>query len=205
MIDLPILLAFIGAATVLALTPGVDTAIVLNTAVTNGKRAALMAAFGIGLGCFAWGAAVSVGLGSMLQASEAAYNVVKYLGALYLLMLGLWLLAQPRSSSTEDVSAPTHCSSWQAFSRGLIVNLLNPKVGIFYLTFLPQFIPQGEPVALYALLLASIHVLLSMVWFGALIVATVPLGRFLRKPTTIRVLDRLTGGIFVIFAARLAS
>lgn len=142
MIDLPLLLAFIGAATVLALTPGVDTAIVLNTAVTNGKRPALMAAFGIGLGCFAWRAAVSVGLGSMLQASQTAYNVVKYLGALYLLWLGLRLLVQPRSSSTADMSAPTHYNSWQAFTRGLIVNLLNPKVGIFYLTFLPQFIPQ---------------------------------------------------------------
>ena len=205
MIDLPMLLAFVGAASILALTPGVDTAIVLNTAVTSGKRPALMAAFAIGLGCLAWGAAVSVGLGSMLQASETAYNVVKYLGALYLLLLGLWLLAQPRSSSTADMPAQSHYGSWQAFTRGLIVNLLNPKVGIFYLTFLPQFIPQDKPVALYALLLASIHVLLSMIWFGALIVATVPLGRFLRRPTTIRVLDRLTGGIFVIFAARLAS
>jgi threonine/homoserine/homoserine lactone efflux protein len=92
----------------------------------------------------------------------------------------------------------------QAFAKGLTANVLNPKVGVFYLTFLPQFVPPGASVAGYSLLLASIHVLLSMVWFGLLIVATLPLSQFLAKPATIRVLDRLTGGIFVTFAAKLA-
>ena len=88
--------------------------------------------------------------------------------------------------------------------RGFLTNLLNPKVGVFYVTFLPQFVPAGADVATFSFVLAAIHVLLSLVWFAALIAATVPLGRALRRPAVIKWLDRITGGVFVAFAARLA-
>ncbi|MCD8504653.1 MAG: LysE family translocator [Burkholderiaceae bacterium] len=209
MIDVPLLLAFIAAAAVLALTPGVDTAIVLNTALTNGRRPAFLAGLGVCLGCLVWGIAVSLGLGAVLAASETAYAIIKYMGALYLLWLGIGLLMQPRSSSTVEASLDCNHLGRRSFGRGFMVNLLNPKVGIFYVTFLPQFVPnsvpQGADVAAYSLGLASIHVILSMIWFCALIEATVPLGRFLKNPSTIKTLDRITGGIFVLFAARLGS
>lgn len=205
MIDLPLLFAFIAAATLLALTPGVDTAIVLSTAIAKGSRPALTASLGIGLGCLIWGVAVSIGLGATLQASETAYTVIKYLGALYLLWLGIGLLLRPRSASLISADLKFTQANQRAFFKGLTANLLNPKVGIFYLTFLPQFIPQGADVASYGLLLASIHVLLSMIWFGMLIVATLPLGQFLQKPATVKILDRLVGSLFVFFAVKLAS
>lgn len=209
MIDIPLLLAFIAAATVLAVTPGVDTAIVLNTALTNGRRSALLAGLGVCLGCFVWGIAVSLGLGTVLTASETAYITIKFVGALYLLWLGIGLLIRPRTAVTKEDSLAPNSSGHRSFGRGFMVNLLNPKVGIFYVTFLPQFVPnfvpQGIDVAIYSLGLASIHVVLSMLWFCALITATMPLGRFLKNPSTIKTLDRITGGIFVLFAARLAS
>ena len=205
MIDFPLLLAFIAAATILAVTPGVDTAIVLNTALSNGKRPALMAGLGVGLGCLVWGLAVSLGLGAVLKASEQAYTVVKYLGALYLLWLGIGLIARPRSAIASRAISETRRNSREAFTRGFAVNVLNPKVGLFYVTFLPQFVPAGADMAIYSLALACIHILLSLIWFAALIAATAPLGRFLQRPATIKSLDRITGGIFVVFAARLAS
>lgn len=204
MIDFPLLLAFIAAATILAVTPGVDTAIVLNTAISQGRRPAFMAGLGVCLGCLAWGCAVSFGLAAVIATSETAYTILKFAGALYLLYLGVRLLAKPRSSSSADAALAHDASNWHAFGKGFMVNLLNPKVGIFYLTFLPQFIPAGASVAGYSLLLAVIHVTLSLLWFCGLILATGPLGRFLQSPATIRTLDRITGGIFVVFAARLA-
>ncbi|UOD50264.1 LysE family translocator [Orrella daihaiensis] len=205
MIDFPSLLAFVAAATILALTPGVDTAIVLNTAVSQGRQPALMAALGICLGCLLWGTAVSFGLGAVIAASEAAYTTLKYAGALYLLWLGIRLLFRPYSPSLSHASVEHDFSSSRAFGKGLMVNVLNPKIGIFYVTFLPQFVPNGTEVAAYSLGLAAIHVMVSMLWFCALIVATVPLERFLKRPSILKTLDRITGSIFVIFAFRLTA
>jgi threonine/homoserine/homoserine lactone efflux protein len=82
--------------------------------------------------------------------------------------------------------------------------MLNPKVGVFYLTFLPQFVPAGANVALFSFLLASIHVLLGLVWFAVLISATVPMGQLLRRPQFIKRMDRVAGVLFVGFGAKLA-
>jgi threonine/homoserine/homoserine lactone efflux protein len=91
-----------------------------------------------------------------------------------------------------------------AFYRGFLSNILNPKVGVFYVTFLPQFIPHGMNVASFSLLLAGIHVLITLTWFALLIALTIPLGRFLSKPRVVRNLDRLTGCVFVGFGVKLA-
>jgi threonine/homoserine/homoserine lactone efflux protein len=86
-----------------------------------------------------------------------------------------------------------------AFATGLLTNLLNPKVGIFYVSFLPQFIPTGVPVAPFMVLLGGIHALLGLIWFACLIAATRPISRFLRRPAVLKGCDRLTGGVFVTF------
>ncbi|MEZ3186692.1 LysE family translocator [Pseudomonas sp. LM13] len=205
MIDLPLLLAFAAAASLLTVTPGVDTAIVLRTATLEGRRQAVLAAAGICLGCLAWGVAVSLGLGALLQASELAYTVVKFAGAAYLIWLGARLMLNPRPSFDSDPKGATAAASGQAFWRGLLTNLLNPKVGVFYVTFLPQFVPLGADVAGYSFFLACLHVLLSLAWFTVLIAATIPLGRLLRRPALTRALDRLTGGVLVAFGVRLAA
>ena len=199
------ILAFMLAASILTMTPGVDTAMVLRTAAVAGRRPAWVAALGIGMGCLVWGAAVSVGLGALLAASELAYTIVKWVGALYLLWLGIGLIARPRRGlGISEGGATTGHDAWLALRRGLLTNLLNPKVGVFYVTFLPQFVPAGASIAAFSFLLAAIHVVLGLVWFAALIAATVPLGRVLARPRVVTMLDRLTGGIFVAFGVKLA-
>lgn len=197
-------LAFVAAASLLTLTPGVDTAMVLRSAASGGPRSATFAAVGIALGCLVWGAAVSVGLGALLAASELAFTAVKWAGAAYLLYLGIKLILRPRSTMDAPDGASATATAWPLLRQGLLTNLLNPKVGVFYITFLPQFIPTGANVAAFSFLLASIHVLLSLAWFAVLIAATVPMSRLLRRPRVVRILHRVTGGVFIAFGAKLA-
>lgn len=162
MYDSSLLAAFLAAATILTITPGVDTAMVLRSATVEGRRSAVLASVGIGLGCLIWGAAVSLGLGALLHASELAYSIVKLAGAAYLLWLGVQLLLKPRAAMGE---APTQVAARNvsdAFWRGLLTNLLNPKIGVFYITFLPLFVPKGAGVAGYSFFLACLHVLLTL-------------------------------------------
>lgn len=163
-----------------------------------------MASIGIALGCLIWGAAVSLGLGALLQASELAYTVVECAGAAYLVWLGAKLLLKPRSILDSE-AGKEYSQDKDAFWRGFLTNLLNPKVGVFYVTFLPQFVPAESSVASYSLLLACLHIVMTLAWFSVLIAATVPLSGFLRQPSAVRTLDRLTGGIFVIFGIKLAT
>jgi len=196
----PSLIAFTLAAALLTVTPGLDTALVLRTAAAEGPRRALAAALGICLGCLAWGALVAVGLGMLLQASELAYLALKWIGAAYLLYLGLRLIFARRGQPGAPEPAPR--ANW--FARGLLTNLLNPKVGAFYVSFLPQFIPAGASVPWTTLLLASIHAALGLLWFALLIGATRPLARMLRNPALVRGLDRATGAVLIFFGLRLA-
>lgn len=197
------LLAFTAAAALLTVAPGLDTALVLRTAAVEGPRRALLAGLGICLGCLGWGAIVALGLGALLAASATAYAALRWIGAAYLAWLGLRLLLSPRDRF-EDGAAPGGDGGGGWLGRGFLTNMLNPKVGIFYVSFLPQFIPAGSAVAATTLLLALIHALLGLAWFGLLVAAVHPLSRALRRPAFIRTLDRLTGGIFLLFAARLA-
>ncbi len=153
------LLAFTFAATLLTLTPGLDTALVLRTATVEGKRQALQATLGINAGCLLWGAAVAFGLGALVAVSEVAFNLLKYCGAAYLAWLGVNMLLRPRRAFASAEADGKPAGNW--FIKGMLGNVLNPKVGIFYVSFLPQFIPQGQPMILWTFGLVSIHVLLG--------------------------------------------
>ncbi len=112
------------------------------------------------------------------------------------------MLRHPRHSFLPEARGP-ECGH-RAFAAGVLTNLLNPKVGVFYVSFLPQFVPQGVPVAPYIVLLGAIHALLGLMWFACLITATRPIARFLKRPPVVRTCDRLTGGMFVAFGVGLA-
>ena len=197
------LVAFSIAAALLTITPGLDTALILRTAAVEGPKKAWLAALGIFLGTFAWGAAVALGLGALFAASELAFNVLKWAGAAYLVWLGLQLILKPRDRF--EVGTAASADSGRAWLwRGLFNNLLNPKVGVFYASFLPQFVPQGVPAAPWMFMLAGIHVAFSVVWFAALIGATRPISGALQKAAVVRWLDRITGGVFLGFGVRLA-
>ncbi len=197
-----LLIAYIAAASLLTVTPGLDTALVLRTAVTRGARHAALTGAGIASGCFVWAALVAFGLGAVLAASAVAYTALRWIGAAYLLWLGYKMLRFPRR--TFVTGAPAAAGKHKAFPAGLLTNLLNPKVGVFYVSFLPQFVPAGVRVAPYMLLLGAIHALLGLIWFACLIAATRPLARFLAKPSVVQVCDRLTGGMFLAFGLGLA-
>jgi threonine/homoserine/homoserine lactone efflux protein len=195
------LIAFVAAAGLLTVAPGLDTALVLRTAASAGPRPAALSGLGIAAGCFAWATLVALGLGALLAASELGYTVLRWVGAAYLIYVGYRMLHHPRRDFALNSQQG---DPRKAFATGALTNLLNPKVGVFYVSFLPQFVPPAVPVAPYILLLGAIHALLGLGWFACLILATRPIARFLQRPVIVQTCDRLTGGMFVAFGLSLA-
>jgi threonine/homoserine/homoserine lactone efflux protein len=197
-------LAFAVAAGLLTITPGLDTALVLRTAAVEGPRRAMQAAFGIGLGCLAWGAAASVGLGALLAASRIAYDALRLAGALYILWLGGRMVVaafRPAQAATTAVAPNPATHSW--LLRGFLTNILNPKVGVFYVTFLPLFIPAQVSVTAFSMLLTSIHVAEGLGWFWLLTSALRPLAKWMARSSVTRALDGITGSVLLAFGVRL--
>jgi len=200
------LIAFVAAAAIITVTPGLDTALVLRTAAVGGARRGAAAALGIGLGCLAWGASVALGLGALIAASHAAYTLLKLAGAAYLAWLGFNLLLKPRRAIVAPVESAASGQEGlsAALRRGMATNLLNPKVGVFYVSFLPVFVPAHYAVAPFIVLLAAIHSLMGVAWLSFLATATAPLGKVLSRPKVVTALDRTTGCVFLGFSAGLA-
>ena len=197
------LIAFTLAAGLLTITPGLDTALVLRTAAVEGPRRAMLAGAGICLGCLTWGLASAIGLGALLSVSRFAYSALRLAGAVYLIALGVRMLlrAPHRIALGADPRQTDRAGRW--FSRGLLTNLLNPKVGIFYVTFLPQFVPAGASVTWFSMLLAGIHATEGILWFALLTMATRPLAGWLDRPRVARTIDQVTGTMLVGFGVGL--
>src|SRR4026207_1445670 len=201
------LLSFTVTAGLLTITPGLDTALVLRTAAGGGRKQAMLAGMGICFGCLLWGVAASFGLSALLAVSGFAYSVLRIVGAVYLGYLGIKLVIRAFGSTSsispaEAVWAENRnrdSSLW--LKRGLLTNLLNPKVGVFYLSFLPQFIPTGVPVWSFSILLALIHATEGLLWFLLLTNATELISSWLRQRRVVMALDSLMGAIY--FAAGL--
>jgi threonine/homoserine/homoserine lactone efflux protein len=198
----PTLIAFLITAGVVTISPGLDTVLVLRTAASEGPRQAALAGLGIALGCLGWAALVAAGLGALLLASRLAYDLLRLAGAAYLIRMAYRLLRHPRRALLTDM--PAARSGQGAFARGALTNLLNPKVGVFYMSFLPQFVPAGAPVGPYVMMLGIIHALQGLIWFACLIAATRSLSRWLQRPHVVPWLDRATGGLFLAFGIGLA-
>ena len=206
------LLAFAVFAAVLTVTPGLDTLLVLRTAAVAGRRPALAAGLGIGLGCVCWAVASALGITAVLGASRVAFDVLRLAGAAYLCWLGVRLLWRRRGLDASDVSeastvdiAPAAATPGAAFRTGLTTNLLNPKVGVFYLSVLPQFLPDGVAPLIASTALAAVHVVEGLLWFTVIVLAVHRAAHVLARPAVKRWLDRLTGLVFVALGARLAG
>ena len=201
------LIAFVGVAALLTISPGPDMALVLRNALAHGKRAVLPTAAGVGTGCLIWGAASSLGVSAFLSASAQLYDALKLAGAAYLIVLGVLALrvAWHHRVGSPATSEQAPLSRGGAYRQGLFTNLLNPKVGVFYATFLPQFIAPGQPVFATSLELACIHAAMTAVWltcygYGASRMADVLSGGPAR-----RILEAATGTVLVAFGLRLAA
>jgi threonine/homoserine/homoserine lactone efflux protein len=194
--------SFAAVVALLTLTPGLDTALILRTSVLAGRRPAWGVTLGIQLGTLIWGVLTAAGLSALLAASQPAYDVLRWAGAAYLVWMGLrMLLAKAGAESVQEQQA---VGFRKGFTRGLVTNLLNPKVGAFYVAMLPQFIPAGVPHAAMGLVLAGVHVAEGLVWSVLLIGFASLMSGFLRSPGVRRFLDRLTGVVIVGFGVRLA-
>lgn len=197
-----ILAPFFIAIILLTITPGVDTALILRTAMVGSKRKALNAGLGIACGCLVWGILIALGVGAILSASEWAFNLMKYVGALYLAWLGLGLLLKPRQKIETNI-AETQQENW--FISGFMTNILNPKVGIFYISFLPQFVPNTGNSTLWLLSLVGVHIALGILWTLVLIASMQPISKFIHQEGVLKKIDQITGSIFILFALKLAS
>ena len=222
------LLAFIPVALLLTLIPGADTALVTRNALTLGLRGARWTIVGICTGCLLHATASALGLSAILATSARAYEIVKYVGAVYLVWIGVqgilnarnvvgsesktltrfyqrrpWVSAQRRADGGER-SAVSGAVSADPFTQGFLTNILNPKVALFYLTFLPQFIPTGAPILRTSLLLAMIHNALGFAWLSIYARFVDRLRVALTRPLVKAWLERVTGGALVLLGARLA-
>ncbi|SEG87728.1 Threonine/homoserine/homoserine lactone efflux protein [Nonomuraea solani] len=195
--------SFAAVAALLTLTPGLDTALILRTSLLAGRRPAWGVTLGIQLGTLVWGILTAAGLSALLAASQLAYDILRWAGAAYLIWMGLRMLLT--RSGPQDAPEGQEVRFGTGFRRGLVTNLLNPKVGAFYVAMLPAFIPDEAPHALMGLLLAGVHVAEGLVWSALLIGFATLMGGFLRSAVVRRVLDRLTGVVIVGFGVRLAA
>ena len=196
-------------AAVITVTPGLDTALVLRSALREGRRHAFATAFGVCTGVLFWALTAAAGISALLTTSEAAYTTLRYAGALYLVLLGVrFLLVAARGQPAESVHAVRPSAAprtlWASYRSGLLSNLLNPKVGAFYVAILPQFIPDDAPSAAFGTLLGVVHHVEGMLWFTLIILTAEAARRWLSTPRTQRVVDALTGTVLVAFALQLA-
>ena len=196
--------AFTLVVALLVITPGADMAMVTRVAVTRGFAPATRTVFGIASGTMLWALLSAAGLAALVAASATAFNALKLVGAAYLTFLGIQaILASLRRG--RPVAAPVERAVGSPFRIGLFTNLLNPKLAVFYTSFLPQFIAPGEPVLLKSLALASIHAGLGILWLCFYARTLVAAGRVLSRPAVRRALDRLTGSVLIALGIRLAT
>ncbi|MDP9398472.1 MAG: LysE family translocator [Actinomycetota bacterium] len=203
------LIAFALVAGLVTVTPGADTMLVLSSAARGGVGRGLATAAGTVSGVYCWGLAAAAGASAVLTASQTAYMVLKLAGAAYLLWLGATALRSslhraPAADGPRESGAEPQRSLRQSYVRGLLTNLLNPKIGVFYISFLPQFVPHGVAVLPAGALLTSIHVLEGLLFLGAVSLLAHRAGGWLRTPKVSRVLDRVCATVFISFGLRLA-
>jgi threonine/homoserine/homoserine lactone efflux protein len=199
------LLLFIAAGLLLNLTPGPDVLYIVNNALRHGARTGVIAALGINAGCFVHIAAAAVGVSALLAASATAFAVLKWIGAAYLLWVGVRLLfakAQPQSWKGGALAGN---GAWAVFRGGFLTNALNPKVAIFFLAFVPQFIaPHAEHKALAFLALGSVFNIDSVIVNAGWALAAAWLAGRGAVQRSLHWLDRAAGAMFVAFGLRLA-
>ncbi len=196
------LLAFIPAAVLIVLLPGPDTLVVVRNLVRGGRRQALSAVLGVLSGLGVWVVTAALGLSAVLRASNDAYLGLRLAGACYLVGMGVRSL---RSRGAGDPAGGSAIGVLRTgYVGGLLTDLLNPKVGVFFVTFLPGFVPHGFPVGWFSLLLGGVFVVLTAAYFAVLLRASEPVTRWIATARIRRRLDRCTGLVLVGFGVRLA-
>ena len=203
--------AYALAAALLTMLPGPDTAIVLVTAINGGRAAAVRAALGIGVGLLMWGTAAGLGLAAMLRASAEVYTVFKFACAGYLLWLGFSSLRaamrrrRTGAAAQDEGEVKRRFTLPWGFRQALLTAMLNPKLGVFFVAFLPQFIPPDASPLGMTMLFSAIQATEAIVWFLVIGGLASMARAWLNRPRVRRAIAGVTGTIFVFFAARVAT
>ena len=200
--------SLIAAVLVLALltvVPGPDVAVVTRVALGSGRLAAARTAAGVAAGCLVWGVLTAAGLAAILAASAEAYTVVKLVGAAYLLFLGVQAIWRARRSTEPPTADATPRKEGRPFLTGLLTNLLNPKIAVFYTGLLPQLVPAGAPVGPTLLGLVVVHVVLGVGWLNAYAALLHFARGTLTRPRVRRAMERVTGVVLIGFGVRVAT
>ncbi|RSD09322.1 LysE family translocator [Amycolatopsis eburnea] len=189
-----------------AMSPGPDFVVVTRSSLTGGRRAGIAAGVGIALGVFAWVVAIALGVAAVLTASAVAFTVVKLVGAAYLVFLGVKAWLAVRRGEYRDLGGERKdpLKAGAAFRQGLFTNLLNPKVAVYFLALLPQFLP-ADGSTLQTLELAAIATAGTVVWFVTLAVVVGALKKVFRDGRVRRGLDAVLGSLLVALGLKVAA
>jgi threonine/homoserine/homoserine lactone efflux protein len=202
-------MAFLGLSAVVIMTPGPDTAVTVRNTLLGGRLAGILTALGISTGQAIWALATSFGVVALLVASEVLFQAVKYAGAVYLIWLGLQaLIAAWRGSgdgSAAVLRAGPRLRPGRAFVQGLISDLGNPKMAVFFASLLPQFTAPGEGLFTALMSLGLIFSLMTFIWLTAYAFVIGKAGEVLRRPSIRRWIESVTGTMLVALGVRIAS
>src|SRR5262245_40648214 len=200
-------LPFLAISILLIVMPGPDTAVVTKNALLGGRRSGVYCATGVALGLTTWTVAAALGIAALLQASAVAFLVLKIAGAIYLVWIGIQMLrSRDPVAAATDVGhgiAP-HTRGARALRQGLLSDLSNPKIAVFFTSFLPQFVHGDGPAFAALLALGLVFALITFAWLAAYGLAVGHASGVLRRPSVRRTLDRITGVVLVAFGIRLA-
>ncbi len=206
MLSFETLITFFSAAILLALVPGPDNIFVLTQAAIRGKAAGIAVMLGLCTGLIGHSTAVALGVAVIFQASAVAFTALKYVGAGYLVYLA-WQAFRASAEEIENCPDESVPDYWKLYRRGIIMNMTNPKVSIFFLAFLPQFVdPARGSVSLQILLLGGVFILATILIFGGIALLAGSLGEWLTRSSRVRsVLSKVAGTVFLGLAFKLAT
>jgi threonine/homoserine/homoserine lactone efflux protein len=203
------LIAFVGVAALTIMTPGPDTALTVRNALIGGRACGTATALGVSLGLAVWTVTASAGIAALLVASEPAFMAVKLAGAAYLVFLGgqsLWHAVRGGGAAhASDGRAPRGLTPSTALRQGIVNDLGNPKIAVFFTTLLPQFAPAHGPAFLTLLAFGLLFCAMTFAWLCAYSVAVARAGNALRRPRIRRALDAIMGAALVAFGVRVAA
>jgi threonine/homoserine/homoserine lactone efflux protein len=197
------LLAFVGAAVLIVLLPGPDTLVVVRSIVRGGRRQGILTALGNLCGLTLWVTAAAVGLAAMLEASEVGYAVLRIVGACYLVFLGVQAWRSRGQVGVPEGSRRGVLGT--GFRAGILTNLFNPKVGVFFVTFLPGFVPEDASVLWTTLLFGAILIVLTALYWVLLLGLAGQVTTWMNTPSVRRRLDAATAAVLIAFGVRLAT
>ncbi|MGW3103544.1 LysE family translocator [Streptomyces sp. NPDC001100] len=200
------LLAFLGACTLIAASPGPSTVLIIKQSLRS-RRSGFLTVLGNETGVFVWGVVAAFGLTALLAASEVAYDVTRVVGAIVLVGFGIQTLRHARrtgdGAGDDDWDGPER-SGWSSYRGGLLLNLANPKAAIFAMSFLPQFVPAGAPHLPAMIGLAALWAVYEVGYYGLYVWFVGRLRNVLSRSGVRRRLEQVSGGVLLLLGARMA-